>query len=671
MAAIPDDKVQEVRDRVDIVDLVGRYVELRRAGQNWKGRCPFHDEKTPSFNVNPARKGYKCFGCGEGGDAIRFVMEIEGKSFPEAVRKLAELYGVSLPAGAGEGRAGASTTDKDDAYALTALATATWAEILARDGAGQAGRDYLRARGLDDDVVASFKLGYAPAPSEAGWDRLARTLAEHHLSMSLAETLGLVGRSERTGALYDRFRGRLMFPVVAPGGEVIAFSGRIVPPHDTAADGQPPPKYTNSPESLLYTKSKSLFGLFAARPALAATRRAILVEGNLDVVRMHQWGFKETVAPLGTALTAEQAKLLSRFCDQVILAFDGDNAGKKAAWAALPHLLAADLDVRMLESTPQLRSDGKFDFRAEALSDGADPDSVGPERLAVMLSNPKAALERMMVRAAEKAGRGVDARAKALDRFLPLIAAAPRDSQRELYADCAASVFGIPRADVLGGVRRHLAAKSGGGTGAAEGAQGRPNSKGGRGLGPEENSRHFRSTSGRPVPPSAPMAAALTGDASRRAFPLPAGQARLAMLLVDVPHLANVAEREGVLGWVTDPRLAPLVRAVVEGARRGEHPSMPELLALVDPLAQAQVHDAVFAGTYRDAADPLGELQELLRRCERDALLVRSEELGRRARELEDQGFLDEARTVMEEKRRVRQRYDQLQKVAAVKPLPH
>ena len=652
MAAIPDDKVQEVRDRVDIVDLVGRYVELRRAGQNWKGRCPFHEEKTPSFNVNPARKGYKCFGCGEGGDAIRFVMEIEGKSFPEAVRKLAELYGVSLPAGAGEGRAGASSTEKDDAYALTALATATWAEILARDPAGEVGRAYLRARGLDDDVVASFKLGYAPAPSEAGWDRLARTLGEHHLSMSMAETLGLVGRSERSGALYDRFRGRLMFPVVAPGGEVIAFSGRIVPPHDAAAaDGHDPPKYTNSPESLLYTKSKSLFGLFSARPALAATRRAILVEGNLDVVRMHQWGFKETVAPLGTALTADQAKLLSRFCDQVILAFDGDSAGKKAAWAALPHLLAADMDVRMIE-----------------LQDGEDPDSVGATRIGVLLANPKTALVRMMERAADKAGRGLDARAKALDRFLPLFAQAPRDSQREMYAESAANLFGVPRRDVEAGVRRLLAAQSQG----SGGAPGPANSKGGHGVGPEENSRHFRSTSGRPVPPSAPMAAAPTGDASRRAFPLPAGQARLAMLLVDVPHLASVADREGVLEWVTDARLAPLARAVVDGARRGEHPSMPELLTLVDPLAQVQVHDAVFAGDYRDAADPLTELRELMHRCEREVLQQRRDEEARRARRLEDEGFLDEARSARQEELRIARRLDELLKpVAAAKPLPH
>jgi DNA primase len=653
MAAIPDDKVQEVRDRVDIVDLVGRYVELRRAGQNWKGRCPFHDEKTPSFNVNPARKGYKCFGCGAGGDAIRFVMEVEGKSFPEAVRKLAEIYGVSLPAGAGEGRAGAGATEKDDAYALTALATKTWADILAHGKGGEAGRAYLRTRGLDDEVVAAFRLGYAPAPAEAGWDRLARTIAEHRLPASLAEQLGLVGRSERTGALYDRFRGRLMFPIVAPGGEVVAFSGRIVPPHDIAADGVPPPKYTNSPESLLYTKSKSLFGLHAARPALAATRRAILVEGNLDVVRMHQWGFKETVAPLGTALTADQAKLLARFCDQVVMAFDGDAAGKKAAWAALPHLLAADLDVRMIE-----------------LSEGEDPDSAGPTRLQAMLSDPKAALQRMMEAGASKAGRGVDARAKTLDRFLPLIALARRETQRELYAACASSLFDVPRRDVDAGIRRHLAAAAGS---SGRGRDREENSKPGRAVRPEENSRHFRSTSERPVPPSAPMAPATEGaGASRRLPSLPAGQARLVMLLVDVPHLASVAEREGVLDWITDARLAPLAQATLDGARRGEHPSMPELLAIVDPAAQPQVHDAVFAGDYRDAADPLSELHALMHRCEREALLVQRDEAARRARRLEDEGFLDDARSARQEQLRINQRLDELEKpVAAAKPLPH
>ncbi len=607
MGSIPDDKVQEVRDRADIVDLVGRYVELRRAGQNWKGLCPFHSERSPSFNVNPARKGYKCFGCGAGGDAIRFVMELEGKSFPEAVRKLAELYGVSLPASAmrSAGEAQAST-EKDEAYALTALATKTWQTILAERPEGEAGRAYVRTRGLDDGVVASFRLGYAPAPAEAGWDRLARTIAEHKLSLPLAEKLGLVGKSEKSGQYFDKLRGRLVFPVIAPGGEVIAFSARIVPPHDAPVerDGElvPTPKYVNSPESLLYTKGKTLYGLHAARPALAATRRAILVEGNLDVVRLHQWGLPEAVAPLGTALTADQAKLLARFCDQVVMAFDGDAAGKKAAWSALPLLLEVDLDVRMV-----------------LLQEGEDPDSIGKERMSSLLLRPETALVEMMKRMAQSAGDAVDARARALDRILPLVARAPRESQRDLYADRAAELFDLPRARVDTALRQLARTDS------KPQAPGRP----------QENSRNIRST----TPPNMPVSAPV------RPLPLPAGQTQLAMLLVDVPHLATVAERAGALEWIRDPRLAPIARAVVDGARRGEDPTMPELLALVDADAQPQVHDEVFAGQYRALAteDPQGLLNELVRRCEREALIEQRRDVDREVRRLLEQGFDREA----------------------------
>ena len=624
MAAIPDDKVQEVRDRVDIVDLVGRYVELRRAGQNWKGLCPFHGERTPSFNVNPARKGYKCFGCGAGGDAIRFVMELEGKSFPEAVRKLAEIYGVSLPADSLRSIADArASTEKDEAYALTNLATRTWQTILAERPEGEAGRAYVKARGLDDDVVQSFRLGYAPAPSEAGWDRLARAIAEHKLPLPLAEKLGLVGKSEKSGQYYDKLRGRLIFPVIAPGGEIVAFSGRIVPPHDQPQikDGHevPTPKYVNSPESMLYTKGKTLFGLHAARPALAATRRAILVEGNLDVVRLHQWGFKEAIAPLGTALTADQAKLMARFCDQVVMAFDGDAAGKKAAWSALPLLLEVDLDVRMV-----------------LLQDGEDPDSVGRDRMSSLLARPETALVEMMKRMAQSAGDAVDARARALDRILPLVAHAPRESQRDLYADRAAELFDLPRARVDMALKQLMKADS------KAQAPGRP----------QENSRNIRST----TPPNMPVSAAV------RPLPLPAGQTQLAMLLVDVPHLATVAERSGALDWIRDARLAPIARAVIEGARRGEELGMHELLALVEPAAQQQVHDEVFAGAYRTLGeqDPQILLHELMRRSEREALEAEISDLPRRVRELQQAGYPERAVALQQERLEVLRRLAEL-----------
>jgi DNA primase len=618
MGGIPDDKVQEVRDRVDIVDLVGRYVDLRRSGRNYSALCPFHQERTPSFNVNPERKGYKCFGCGAGGDAISFVMEIEGHSFPEAVRKLAELYGVHLGEDAREavGKNLRRENEKDEAYALMTLATELYETVLTDGPQGAAGRAYLQHRGIDPELARIFRLGYAPAPSEAGWDRLAREIEGRSASMELAERLGLIGRSQRTGSAYDRFRGRLMFPVIAPGAEVIAFSGRIVPPHDVEEhDGRPPPKYVNSSESLLFSKSKSLYALATARPAFREKKRAILVEGNIDVVKLHQWGHTETVAPLGTALTPEQARLLARFCDQVIMCFDGDNAGKKAAWSALPHLLEADLDVRMV-----------------LLDEGEDPDSVGAERFAALLARAKPALVQMIERIANRAQDALDARARGLDRVVPLIAKVPRESARSLYADRAAELFRLPAGRVASAVRAAM----------RDAEAPRP---------AREDSRRFHSISDAPVPLSAPMPSLP---------PLPAGQAQLCMLLIDMPHLASMAERQGALRSITDPRLSPIASAVVEGARRGEDPNMPALLELVDPAAQRQVHDEVFDGRYREDGggmeDPQAILLTLLQRCREEALNLEIRELDRQIQTAQDQGYPDKASELSLERLALRRR---------------
>ncbi len=603
VGTIPDEKVQEVRDAIDIIDLIGRYVELRRAGRNYKGLCPFHQEKTPSFNVHPQRKGYKCFGCGAGGDGIRFVMEVEGKSFPEAVRKLAETYGVQLPADAmrGGGR-GPSPHEKDEAYAVVRAACELYESILAEPKRGETGRGYLEQRGLTPELARSFRLGYAPAPAEAGWDTLCRHLEERRLSLGAAQKLGLVGRSERTGNLYDKFRGRLMFPVIQPGGEVVAFSGRIVPPHDEDRGGNPPPKYVNSSESILFTKSKQLFGLATARAAIRSKKRAILVEGNVDVAKLHQWGHDETVAPLGTALTPEQSRLLGRFAPQVIMCFDGDKAGKKAAWSALPHLIDVDLDVRMV-----------------LLPEGEDPDSVGEERFAALLRNSRPAVEELMLRVAAKAGDAAHARGKGLDRLLPLIARVPSESARELYGYRAAELFRMPIERVEAALqqlrREHR-----------------------RGPSPQENSRQKPSTSRTPVPLSA---------AVRPLPPLPAGQSRLAMLLVDVPHLASVAERSGALECITDTRLEPLVRSVLEGAKEGRDPDLDALLTDVDPEQHRLIYDSVFAGEYRGLGDQGNDPQEVLgslvHRCREEALEQRIADLGTQIQSAQQAGYPDKA----------------------------
>ena len=612
MASIPDDKVQEVRDRIDIVDLVGRYVELRRAGKNHKGLCPFHQEKTPSFNVNPERKGYKCFGCGAGGDGIRFVMEVEGKSFPEAVRKLAELYGVVLPADSGRGSAERSH-EKDKAYAILRTATELYESILWDDKRGAAGRTYLERRGISEELAKRFRLGYAPAPAEGGWDTLCRVLADAGADRALAEKLGLVAKSERSGRHYDKFRGRLMFPVIQPGGEPIAFSGRIVPPHDEDGQDHPPPKYMNSSESLLFKKSKQLFGMATARPAIRGSKQVILVEGNVDVVKLHQWGHEETVAPLGTALTDEQARLLARFADRVIMCFDGDTAGKKAAWAALPLLLEVDLDVRMV-----------------LLPDGEDPDSIGEDRFGALLARAKPALEQMMFKIAAKAGEAAHARAKALDRVLPLIAKVPRPSARELFANRAAELFGLPLGRIEAVLRATVPA------------------------GPRDDSRQKPSTSRGPVPVSAAV----------RAVPsLPAGQAQLAMLLVDVPHLASIADQSGTLDHVTDERLAPLCQAVVEGAKAGEDPNLSDLLDLVDASSQQEVYRQVFAGRYRgldEGADPQAILRSLVHRCKEEAIEHQIQDVERRIRQAQEAGYPEQASELANERLQLRREQDLL-----------
>ena len=607
MAAIPDDKVQEVRDKVDIVDLIGRYVELRRSGRNYVGLCPFHQERTPSFNVNPALRGYKCFGCGAGGDAIRFVMEIEGKGFVETIRKLAEMFGVTLPANVARG-SGPDRSERDDAYALMRMTTDLYREILLHHPDGAAGRAYLEARGINEAAAEAFRLGYAPSPDEASWDRLVRAIKEAKLSVELAQKLGLIRANERRGSLYDAFRGRLMFPVIQPGGEVIAFSGRIVPPHDEPKDGSPAPKYVNSSESFLFHKSNTLFGLSVARPAIRGKGRAVLVEGNVDVVTLHQRGHEETVAPLGTALTEAQARLLARFTSQVVMCFDGDAAGRKAAGSALPLLLEQDLDVRLV-----------------LLPDGEDPDSLGPERFANLLAEARSALQVAMTRLAARAGESPDARARALDRTVGLIRRVRRPSARSFYAESAAALFGVP----LDRLQRAL----------------------------QENYRQSAGLSGPPMQPSA---------AVRSFAPLPEAQAELTMLLVDVPHLATLAERSGAREHVDDQRLRPILQAVLDGAHEGRSVTMPELLAKIEPESQPLMLERVLSGKYRGGddggleVDPKVELATLLHRCREEALGARVRQLDSEYRAAQTNGDIDRQRELQRQRFELRRQQAEL-----------
>ena len=314
MASYSTALLDDIRAAVDIVEFVGRFVNLRKAGANWKGLCPFHGEKTPSFMVNPKKGIFHCFGCGVGGDVFGFMMRQDRLSFPEAVRALAKTAGVTLP----EERGTSGDSGRDDLLRAMDLAARFYAEALWKPGGARA-QKYLADRGIEPEVARRFGLGYAPD----GWDTLLTFMKSEKVAEETLVSAGLaVARDNRAG-VYDRFRSRLLFTIRDLQGRVVAFGGR--------AFGDEQPKYLNSPETPLYTKGNLLYAVDVARESIRTRNRALIVEGYVDCLMAHQHGFTETVAALGTAFTPAQLAMLRRYCDEVVTFFDADAAGQKAA----------------------------------------------------------------------------------------------------------------------------------------------------------------------------------------------------------------------------------------------------------------------------------------------------------------------------------------------------
>jgi DNA primase len=298
MAGFSPELLDEIRSRLDIVELVGQFVGLKHAGLHWKGLCPFHTEKTPSFTVNPKRGIFHCFGCGVGGDAFGFLMRQDRLGFPEAVRALADRTGVELPTK----REPEADSKFETLRRIMALAAEFYTQSL-WEPAGQKGRDYLERRGVDPEVARRFGLGYAPE----SWNALLGALGKQSIAEEQLVLAGLVVPRQIGSGFYDRFRGRLLFPIRDPQGRVIAFGGRALGPEE--------PKYLNSPETPLYVKGQTLYALDVARTVVREKNRAVIVEGYLDCLMAHQHGFGETVAALGTAFTEAQLGLLRRYTD--------------------------------------------------------------------------------------------------------------------------------------------------------------------------------------------------------------------------------------------------------------------------------------------------------------------------------------------------------------------
>jgi DNA primase len=425
---IPDRVIEEIRERLDLVELVGGYVQLKRSGKNFVGLCPFHQEKTPSFNVSPERNIWHCFGCQETGDAYRFLMEHDHLSFPEAVRALAQRVGVDLSPYEGGGR---GTDEFDQLYQAHELAERLYRKVLGTDE-GKAARDEIARRGLSREVVDEYRLGASPA----GWDRLVGLAAREGLRASILEKGGLAIRRD-SGGHYDRFRGRLMFPIHAPGGRPIGFGGRVL-------DGTEP-KYLNSPETPLFRKRKTLYGIPQATAALRESRHAILVEGYTDVLGLATHGIRGALAALGTAFTADHAAWLKRSCDKVTVVFDGDDAGRKAAESSVGPLLGAGLEVALV-----------------MLPAGEDPDTLlrseGPEAMARRLEEGGNPIDVLL---GDEAYEGGPARERAVRRVLEALAPVADPIRRRVLLQEVSIRVGVPAAmleEQLADLRRKVAA---------------------------------------------------------------------------------------------------------------------------------------------------------------------------------------------------------------------
>ena len=404
--AFPASFIDELVARNPIEDVVGQYVSLRRAGANMFGLCPFHGEKTASFSVAPDKGIYYCFGCHKGGGVINFQMEVEGLSYPDAVRALAKRAGMTVPE---DEQYQSRYQQQERLWALHKEAARFFHSQLYAP-VGKPALEYALGRGMSKSILTTFGVGYAPD----SWDNLVRAMkAKGYTDQELIDS-GLVTQSQKDKTkIFDRFRDRLMFPIIDVRGNVIGFGGRIIKKDDTAA------KYLNSPETLIFNKRKNLFGLNLAKKSKQGY--LILVEGNIDVVALHQYGFDNAIASLGTSLTEEQAALMTRYADQIVLIYDGDKAGQNATQRAIPILEKAGLQVKVLQ-----------------IKDAKDPDEFlkkfGADKFKLLLEDSSNRVEYQLNAIARKYDLTVDdEKVKFLQESADLIATLGSAVQREVY----------------------------------------------------------------------------------------------------------------------------------------------------------------------------------------------------------------------------------------------
>ncbi len=395
------DVIETIRERVDIVEVVRQVVTLRRRGNSWVGLCPFHQEKTPSFHVVPAKGIFHCFGCGEGGDVFKFVQKTRGLEFFEALKELAAVAGVTLPERELTPEQRRERRRRATLGEVVELACRFYQNVLLARPEGAPARAYLAERGMRPETIERYRLGFAPP----GWTALLDHLHRQGVSPEMAVAAGLARERDDGRRRYDLFRNRIMVPIEDARGRVVAFGGRILPGPDV---DDRTPKYVNSPESPIYRKSKVLYGLPHARPAVQRTGRLLVVEGYFDVLSLHQAGFREAVATCGTALTADHVRVIRPLTDTVVALFDSDEAGLRAAERSLALFLEAGIEPRRLD-----------------IGEAKDPDDLvregGPEALEAALQRSEPLFDLVLRRVIDRHGPTPGGRAAALGEVGPLL----------------------------------------------------------------------------------------------------------------------------------------------------------------------------------------------------------------------------------------------------------
>ena len=594
MPLLPREKIDDVRDRTNIVDIVRRYVELKRAGTgSWKGLCPFHAEKTPSFNVHEQRQYFHCFGCGEKGDVFSFLVKIEQRSFMEVLRDLASQAGVDLPEvkqSPAERQAAAEAESERERMLRVMDAATSFFEAQLAAPVGGAARAYLDKRGVSSGLRASFRLGYAlPA-----WDALQKHLASLHIPSSVAEQLGLVGANER--GRYDFFRDRVMLPVLDRQKRPIGFSSRLLDPEAKER------KYVNSPDSPLFHKKENLYGLHVALEAIRRSGTAIVVEGNFDVLSLHEAGVQEAVAPMGTALTSEQVKLLSRAAKRIVVVFDGDAAGARAAEKAIPIAVEAGLFF----------AEADADGRVAQMPAGVDPDDFvraqGAEAFRALVERARPMLDHLIQQAADDAT--IPGKADTARRVVEVLAKVKNQLVRDLYMRELAAKLRVPVSQVMRMVRDTAAER-------------------------------------RLAPASPPASAGdlPTAQAEVQRDP-PRDELAVFALLVSHPELASTEQAGRVLDLLVDPGMRQVYRMALQALQAGQRADVPAWLDACPAEIRAAVGAAMMDGAWEKVETAEEALRAVVSRLGRSRTEVEIVLAERQHREALARGDEAEARSI-------------------------